>query len=37
VTETELDALTTDVEAEIAAPGRRGLTYTVVQTWATVP
>jgi ubiquinone/menaquinone biosynthesis C-methylase UbiE len=35
--EAELDELVVAVEEEVAAPGRRGMTFTVVQTWATVP
>jgi SAM-dependent methyltransferase len=37
VSEPELDELVAAVEAEIATPGRRGMTFTVVQTWATIP
>jgi len=33
--EAELDALLADVEQELADPRRRGLTFTLVQTWAT--
>ena len=33
----DLDALLADVAAELARPGTRGVTFTLVQTWATVP
>ncbi|WP_084728735.1 class I SAM-dependent methyltransferase [Streptacidiphilus neutrinimicus] len=32
----ELDALLAEAEAELAAPGRRGTTFTMVQCWARV-
>jgi len=35
--EAELDDLLAEVEAEVAAPNRRGLTFTLVQTWARCP
>jgi SAM-dependent methyltransferase len=35
--EPELDALLAEVEGELADPGRRGLTFTLVQTWAVRP
>ena len=37
VTESELDALLAEVEDELADPTRRGLTFTLVQTWARCP
>jgi hypothetical protein len=37
MTESELDALLADVEQELAQPSRRGLTFTLVQTWARCP
>ncbi|MFC5178686.1 hypothetical protein [Nocardioides taihuensis] len=37
VAEPELDALLAEVEAELSDPERRGLTFTLVQTWAVRP
>jgi SAM-dependent methyltransferase len=37
VTESELDTLLAEVEDELADPTRRGLTFTLVQTWARSP
>lgn len=37
VSKAELDALRAHAEAEIAAPGRWGTTFTLIQTWARAP
>jgi SAM-dependent methyltransferase len=37
VTPAELDNLRSHAEEEIATPGRWGTTFTLIQTWATVP
>jgi SAM-dependent methyltransferase len=37
LTETELDALLAEFESDLTGGHRRGLTFTLVQTWATVP